>query len=91
MKLKLRKTLLFKQLSLKKKLLQLMMAAFPHIKSLETNCFNDTYPDVEAIYNYIAIQLQAPENAIGQYNRIAGTIEGLNEFPKRVRLLILIT
>lgn len=26
--------------------------------------------DMEEIYNYIAIQLKAPENAMGQYNRI---------------------
>lgn len=43
--------------------------------------------DMEEIYNYIAIQLQAPENAMGQYNRIAETIEGLNVFPERVKLL----
>lgn len=43
--------------------------------------------DMEEIYNYIAIQLQAPENAIGQYNRIAEAIEGLNVFPERVKLM----
>lgn len=43
--------------------------------------------DMEEIYNYIAIQLQAPENAMGQYNRIAEVIEGLNVFPERVKLL----
>lgn len=42
---------------------------------------------MEEIYNYIAIQLQAPENAMGQYNRIAEAIEGLNVFPERVRLM----
>ena len=43
--------------------------------------------DMEEIYNYIAIQLQAPENALGQYNRIAKAIEGLNMFPERIRLM----
>ena len=43
--------------------------------------------DMEEIYNYIAIQLQAPENAIGQYNRIADAIIGLNAFPERVKLM----
>ena len=43
--------------------------------------------DMEEIYNYIAIQLQAPENAIGQYNRIAKAIEELNMFPKKVSLM----
>ena len=43
--------------------------------------------DMEEIYNYIAIQLHAPENAMGQYNRIAEAIEGLNVFPERVKLV----
>ncbi len=43
--------------------------------------------DMEEIYNYIAIQLQAPENAMGQYNRIAEAIEGLNVFPESIRLM----
>lgn len=43
--------------------------------------------DMEEIYNYIAIQLQAPENAMGQYNRIAEAIEGLGVFPERVKLV----
>lgn len=67
-----------------------------HLQSLGRNINMQQYKvqitdkalaDMEAIYNYIAIQLQAPENAIGQYNRIAGAIEGLNEFPERVRLM----
>jgi addiction module RelE/StbE family toxin len=43
--------------------------------------------DMEEIYNYIAEQLQAPENAIGQYNRIAEAIEKLNVFPERVKVM----
>ena len=43
--------------------------------------------DMEEIYNYIAIQLQAPENAMGQYNRIAEAIEGLCVFPERTKLM----
>lgn len=43
--------------------------------------------DMEEIYNYIAIQLQAPENAMGQYNRIAEAIEGLHVFPERVKIM----
>ena len=42
---------------------------------------------MEEIYNYIAIQLQAPENAMRQYNRIAEAIEGLRVFPERVKLM----
>lgn len=43
--------------------------------------------DMEEIYNYIAIQLQAPENAMGQYNWIAEAIEGLNVFLERIKLV----
>lgn len=43
--------------------------------------------DMEEIYNYIAIQLRTPENAMGQYNRIAEAIEGLHVFPERVKLM----
>ncbi|MCM1183320.1 MAG: type II toxin-antitoxin system RelE/ParE family toxin [Roseburia sp.] len=43
--------------------------------------------DMEEIYHYIAIQLQAPENAMGQYNRIAKAIEELSIFPEKIRLM----
>lgn len=43
--------------------------------------------DMEEIYNYIAIQLQAPENAMKQYNQIAEAIKGLCVFPERVKLM----
>ena len=43
--------------------------------------------DMEGIYDYIAQQLQAPENAMEQYNRIAEAIESLNVFPERVRVM----
>ena len=37
-------------------------------------------------YEYIATQLLAPENAMGQYNRIADAILTLNSFPDRFAL-----
>ena len=43
--------------------------------------------DMEEIYNYIATQLQAPENAMRQYNRIAEAIEGLSIFPEKTKLM----
>lgn len=43
--------------------------------------------DMEKIYNYIAIQPKAPENAMRQYNRIAEAIEGLCVFPERTKLM----
>jgi plasmid stabilization system protein ParE len=42
---------------------------------------------MEEIYTYIAEQLQAPENAMGQYNRIAEAIQKLTAFPERVRIM----
>lgn len=39
--------------------------------------------DMEALYNYIAKNLQAPGNALGQYNRIADAIMTLESFPER--------
>ena len=43
--------------------------------------------DMEEIYYYIFEQLQAPEAAMGQYNRIADAIESLDTFPERVKLM----
>ena len=43
--------------------------------------------DMAAIYDYIADQLQAPETAMQQYNRIADAIETLSAFPERCSLL----
>ncbi len=43
--------------------------------------------DMEEIYIYIADQLQAPENAIRQYNRIADAVLSLNEFPERIHVM----
>ena len=42
--------------------------------------------DMEEICNYIAIQLQAPENAMAQYNWIAKAIEELSMFPEKARM-----
>ncbi len=43
--------------------------------------------DMQQIYNYIAYVLLAPENAMGQYNRIADEILKLNVFPERFRIM----
>ena len=37
--------------------------------------------------NYIAIDLLAPDNAMGQYNRIADEILTLDTFPERFRIM----
>ena len=57
------------------------------MKQYKVQITDKALADMEEIYNYIAIQLQAPGNAIGQYNRIAKAIEELNMFPERVRLM----
>ena len=44
------------------------------MKQYKVQITDKVLADMEEIYNYIAIQLQAPENAIGQYNRIAKKI-----------------
>ncbi len=43
--------------------------------------------DMEDIYNYIAVELFSPENAMGQYNRIANEIVTLDAFPQRYRIM----
>ena len=57
------------------------------MKQYKVQITDKALADMEEIYNYIAIQLQAPENAIGQYNRIVKAIEELNIFLKKARLM----
>ena len=58
------------------------------IKSWSDAAWSDkALADMEGICNYIVIQLQAPENVMGQYNRIAKAIEGLHIFPERIKLM----
>ena len=44
---------------------------------------DEALTDMDGIYNYIANTLLAPENAMGQYNRIAEAILTLESFPER--------
>ena len=48
---------------------------------------DEALQDMENIYNHIALKLVAPENAIGQYNRIAEEILKLHSFPKRFKII----
>ena len=41
--------------------------------------------DMNGIYEYIAVNLQSPENAMGQYNRIADRVLELGFFPEEFR------
>ena len=45
---------------------------------------NEALADMEQLYNHIAYVLQAPENAMDQYNRIADAILTLAE---RIRIM----
>lgn len=47
---------------------------------------DEALDDMEQIYSYIAYKLLAPENALGQYNRIAEAILTLDNFPDRFAL-----
>ena len=42
---------------------------------------------MEDIHNYIALELLFPENAMGQYNRIADEVLTLDTFPQRYRIM----
>ena len=44
---------------------------------------DEALTDMDGIYNYIANTLLAPENAMGQYNRIAEAILTLESYPER--------
>ncbi len=50
------------------------------------NITREALADMEEIYQYIAVELLAPENAMGQYNRIADAILTLSEYPDRFGL-----
>ena len=43
--------------------------------------------DMNGIYEYIALNLQSPENAMGQYNRIADHVLELGFFPEKFRVV----
>jgi len=57
------------------------------MKQYKVQITDKALADMGEIYNYIAIQLQAPENAMGQYNRIAKAIEELNIYSEKIRLM----
>ena len=57
------------------------------MKQYKVEITREALQDMEDIYNYIAIDLLAPENAMGQYNRIADEILTLDTFPERFRVM----
>ena len=57
------------------------------MKQYKVEITKEALQDMEDIYNYIAIDLLAPNNAMGQYNRIADEILTLDTFPERFRIM----
>jgi toxin ParE1/3/4 len=46
---------------------------------------NQAETDLRGIYEYIAFELQAPESADGQLDRLESSISGLSKMPERFR------
>lgn len=57
------------------------------MKSYTVVIADEALADMEQLYNYISYVLLAPENAMGQYNRIADEILKLDMFPERFRVM----
>ena len=57
------------------------------MKQYKVEITKEALQDMEDIYNYIAIDLLASENAMGQYDRIAYEILTLDTFPERLRIM----
>ena len=56
------------------------------MEKYEVNVTDEALDDMEKIYEYIAFELLSPENAMGQYNRIADAILTLDSLPDRFAL-----
>ena len=56
------------------------------MEKYEVNITDEALDDMEKIYEYIAFELFSPENAMGQYNRIADAILTLDSLPDRFAL-----
>ena len=59
------------------------------MKQYRVEITNQALADMEQLYNHIAYVLLAPENAMGQYNRIAEKILGLDISRSAIGLWIL--
>lgn len=57
------------------------------MKQYTVEITDEALADMEQLYAHIAYTLQAPENAIGQYNRIADEILKLDTLPERFRIM----
>ena len=57
------------------------------MKQYKVKITKEALLDMENIYDYIVMELESPENAMGQYNRIAKKILELETFPEKFRVL----
>ena len=57
------------------------------MKQYKVEITKEALQDMEDIYNYIALELLSPENAMRQSNRIADEILTLDTFPQRYRIM----
>lgn len=57
------------------------------MREYPVNITDKALNDMNGIYEYIAVNLQSPENAMGQYNRIADSVLKLGFFQEKFRLV----
>lgn len=57
------------------------------MKQYTVEITNEALADMDQLYNHIAYILQAPENAMDQYNRIADAILTLDTMAERIRIM----
>ena len=57
------------------------------MKQYDVKISRSALSDMEQIYSYIADRLLEPDTAMGQYNRIADSIESLNILQDRCALV----
>lgn len=57
------------------------------MKQYTVEITDEALADMDQLYDHIAHVLLAPENALGQYNRIADEILKLDIFPERFRIM----
>lgn len=57
------------------------------MKQYTVEITGEALTDMEQLYNHIAYTLRAPENAMGQFNRISEEILKLDTLPERFRIM----
>ena len=57
------------------------------MKQYRVRITEEALNDMEQLYTYIAVYLNAPKAAMDQYNRIVEVIMSLSQMPKRIKLM----